>query len=147
MTDIEPASPDDRRYEECAHTFAKDGSIAGHQGRAAILEFMHSQGLGANPQLQRRHVVTNIAIEISGDVAHVDSDLLVYDNSAASPGGSPRSAATPTGSPGSPMATGYSRSDSSPSSSKPVPRRSAQPRTHPAATTFVDRCETHPGKA
>jgi hypothetical protein len=60
---------DDRRYEDCARTFAEDGSIAGHQGRTAILEFMHSQGLGANPQLQRRHVVTNIAIDVAGDVA------------------------------------------------------------------------------
>ena len=76
---------DDRRYEDCARTFAEDGSIAGHQGRTAILEFMHSQGLGANPQLQRRHVVTNIAIEVAGNVAHVDSDLLVYDKLGSEP--------------------------------------------------------------
>lgn len=54
---------DDRHYEDCARTFTEDGSIAGHKGRAAILDFMLSQGLGARPELQRRHVVTNIAIE------------------------------------------------------------------------------------
>lgn len=46
---------------------------------------MHSQGLGARPELQRRHVVTNIAIQISGDEARVDSDLLVYDKAGAGP--------------------------------------------------------------
>jgi SnoaL-like domain len=76
---------DDRRYEDCARTFAEDGSIAGHTGRPAILEFMQSQGLGADPKLQRRHVVTNIAIDISGDQAHVDSDLLVYDKHGTEP--------------------------------------------------------------
>jgi len=45
---------DDRRYDDCSRTFTQDGSIAGHKGRAAILEFMLSQGLGARPDLQRR---------------------------------------------------------------------------------------------
>lgn len=76
---------DDRRYEDCSKTFTEDGSIAGHRGRAAILEFMHSQGLGARPELQRRHVVTNIAIQVSGDEARIDSDLLIYDKVGAGP--------------------------------------------------------------
>ena len=76
---------DDRRYDDCSQTFTQDGSIAGHKGRAAILEFMLSQGLGARPDLQRRHVVANIAIEISGDEAQADSDLLMYNKVGAEP--------------------------------------------------------------
>jgi SnoaL-like domain len=76
---------DDRRYDDCSRTFTENGSIAGHKGRAAIVEFMLSQGLGTRPELRRRHVVTNIAIEISGDDARVDSDLLVYDKVGAEP--------------------------------------------------------------
>jgi len=45
---------DDRHYEECANTFTEDGAIGPHKGRGAILDFMTSQGLGANPDLQRR---------------------------------------------------------------------------------------------
>jgi SnoaL-like domain len=70
---------DDRRYEDCSHTFTADGRIGPHQGRAAILEFMHSQGLGAQPDLRRRHVVTNIVIELHDDEAQVASDLILYD--------------------------------------------------------------------
>lgn len=76
---------DDRRYPDCVATFAEDGTIAGHRGGAAILEFMHSQGLGAEPDLQRRHVVTNIVIDISGDQADVASDLLLYDKLGTQP--------------------------------------------------------------
>jgi hypothetical protein len=47
------------------------------------LDFMLSQGLGARPELQRRHVVTNLVIRISGGEAHVDSDLLLYDKVGA----------------------------------------------------------------
>lgn len=76
---------DDRRFEDCARTFTENGSIGPHKGRAAILDFMRSQGLGASPELNRRHIVTNIAIDITGDEAHVDSDLLVYDKNGATP--------------------------------------------------------------
>jgi 3-phenylpropionate/cinnamic acid dioxygenase small subunit len=70
---------DDRHYEECATTFTEDGAIGPYKGRKAILEFMASQGLGANPDLQRRHIVTNIMITIAGEEAVAISDLLLYD--------------------------------------------------------------------
>ena len=74
---------DDRRYEDCSRTFTEDGSIGAHRGRAAVLEFTLSQGLGAQPDLNRRHVVTNVVIDILGDEAHVDSDLIQYDKVGA----------------------------------------------------------------
>lgn len=76
---------DDRRYEECILTYAADGVIAGRKGHAAIREFISSQDLATNPDLQRRHVNTNIAIDIRGHVAEAISDLLVYDKVAGGP--------------------------------------------------------------
>ncbi|MGV9386889.1 nuclear transport factor 2 family protein [Nonomuraea sp. NPDC003707] len=40
---------------------------------------MMSQDLAKRPELQRRHVNTNIVVEVDGDTAEVASDLLVYD--------------------------------------------------------------------
>lgn len=70
---------DDRRYDDCLATYTSDGSIAGRTGHAAIREFMMSQDLATRPELQRRHVNTNIVAEVDGDTAEVTSDLLVYD--------------------------------------------------------------------
>jgi hypothetical protein len=76
---------DDRRFEDCIATYAPDGSIAGHTGHAAIREFMLGQDLATRPELQRRHVNTNIAIELNGDEADAVSDLLLYDKVADGP--------------------------------------------------------------
>jgi hypothetical protein len=75
---------DDRRYDDCLATYAPDGSIAGRTGHAAIREFMMSQDLAKRPELQRRHVNSNIVAEVGGDsadgdTAEVTSDLFVYD--------------------------------------------------------------------
>jgi 3-phenylpropionate/cinnamic acid dioxygenase small subunit len=70
---------DDRRYDDCLATYAPDGSIAGRTGHAAIREFMMSQDLAKRPELQRRHVNSNIVAEVGGDTAKVTSDLFVYD--------------------------------------------------------------------
>ena len=76
---------DDRRFEDCIATYTPDGSIAGHTGHAAIREFMLGQDLATRPELQRRHVNTNIAIDLHGDQADAVSDLLVYDKVADQP--------------------------------------------------------------
>lgn len=70
---------DDRRYDDCLATYTPDGTIAGRTGHAAIREFMLSQDLATRPELQRRHVNTNIVADVAGDAAEVTSDLLVYD--------------------------------------------------------------------
>lgn len=76
---------DDRRFEDCIATYTPDGSIAGHTGHAAIREFMLGQDLATRPELQRRHVNANIAIELHGAEANAVSDLLVYDKVAGGP--------------------------------------------------------------
>jgi hypothetical protein len=70
---------DDRRYDDCLATYTPDGSIAGRAGHAAIREFILSQDLAKRPELQRRHVNSNLVAEVDGDTAEVISDLLVYD--------------------------------------------------------------------
>ena len=112
---------DDRRYEDCARTFTEDGSIAGHNGRGAILEFMHSQGLGARPELQRRHVVTNIAIELSGTRLAWTATCSSMTRLAPSRGSSRRSVATPTGWLANPTAPGCSQRGSSTSWTDGIP--------------------------
>ena len=76
---------DDRRFEDCIATYTPDGSIAGHTDHAAIREFMFGQDLATRPELQRRHVNSNIAIELHGEEADAVSDLLVYDKVADGP--------------------------------------------------------------
>jgi 3-phenylpropionate/cinnamic acid dioxygenase small subunit len=76
---------DDRRYDDCVATYAPDGMIAGRTGHAAIREFMGSQDLTTNPDLQRRHVNTNHVIDLDGAEADVASDLLIYDRIADGP--------------------------------------------------------------
>ena len=43
---------------------------------------MLGQDLATRPELQRRHVNSNIAIELHGEEADAVSDLLVYDRVA-----------------------------------------------------------------
>src|SRR5258708_6720950 len=84
----------DRRFEDCIATYTPDGSIAGHTGHAAIREFMLGQDLATRPELQRRHVNSNIAIELHGEEADAVSALLVYAKLAHGP--SPLSALPPS---------------------------------------------------
>jgi ketosteroid isomerase-like protein len=76
---------DDRRYDDCVRTYALDGVIAGRRGHTAIREFMNGQELATRPELERRHVNTNIAVTVTGDLAEAVSDLLVYDKVADGP--------------------------------------------------------------
>lgn len=70
---------DDRRFEDCIATYTPDGTIAGYTGHDAIRAFILSQDLAVRDDLERRHVNTNILIEVQGDQAEAISDLLVYD--------------------------------------------------------------------
>src|SRR5260370_28095243 len=73
---------DDRRFEDCIATDTPDGSIAGHTGHAAIREFMLGQDLASRPELQRRHVNSNIAIALHEEESDAVSDLLVVEEDA-----------------------------------------------------------------
>jgi hypothetical protein len=78
---------DDRRYDDCLATYAPDGSIAGRTGHAAIREFMMSQDLAKRPELQRRHVNSNIVAEVGGDNAEVGGDNAEVGGDNAEVGG------------------------------------------------------------
>jgi 2-iminobutanoate/2-iminopropanoate deaminase len=70
---------DDRRFREWSETFTEDGVFGSRQGRAAIYENILGGELATIPQLQRRHIVTNLEVAVQGDAAEAVSDLLMYD--------------------------------------------------------------------
>ena len=70
---------DDRRFKEWSETFTEDGVFGGRNGRAAIYQNILGGELATIPELQRRHIVTNLEIMVRGDEAQATSDLLMYD--------------------------------------------------------------------
>jgi 2-iminobutanoate/2-iminopropanoate deaminase len=70
---------DDRRFKEWSETFTEDGVFGRQNGRAAIYANILQGELATIPELQRRHIVTNLEIYVSGDQADGTSDLLMYD--------------------------------------------------------------------
>ncbi len=76
---------DDRRFKEWSETFTEDGVFGNRTGRAAIYENILGGELATIPELQRRHIVTNLEIAINGDTAEVTSDLLMYDKRGDGP--------------------------------------------------------------
>src|ERR1043165_2998005 len=70
---------DDRRFREWSETFTEDGVFGSRHGRAAIYENILGGELATIPDLQRRHIVTNLELMVHGDTAEAISDLLMYD--------------------------------------------------------------------
>jgi len=70
---------DDRRFKEWSETFTEDGVFGSRNGRAAIYANILQGELATRPELQRRHIVTNLEIHVTGDEAEATSDLLMYD--------------------------------------------------------------------
>ena len=70
---------DDRRFKEWSETFTEDGVFGGRNGRAAIYANILQGELATIPELQRRHIVTNLEIHVNGSAAEATSDLLMYD--------------------------------------------------------------------
>jgi 3-phenylpropionate/cinnamic acid dioxygenase small subunit len=70
---------DDRRFEEWSRTFTSEGVFGARTGRTAILENILGGELATRPELQRRHIVTNIEVQVDGTKADSSSDLLMYD--------------------------------------------------------------------
>ena len=70
---------DDRRFQEWSETFTEDGVFGARIGRSAIYENILGGELATIPELQRRHIVTNLEIMVHGDEADAVSDLLMYD--------------------------------------------------------------------
>ena len=70
---------DDRRFEDWANTFTEAGAFGRSSGRAAILRMIQGGELALQPDLKRKHTVTNAIIEVHGDTADVSSDLVMFD--------------------------------------------------------------------
>lgn len=76
---------DERRFEDWAATFSEDGSFGDKKGRAAVLAMILEGELAKDPGLSRKHVITNAVIEVDGDTAVSQSDLLLYDRHGDGP--------------------------------------------------------------
>ena len=76
---------DDRRFKEWSETFTEDGVFGSRNGRAAIYENILGGELATIPELQRRHIVTNLEIHVHQDEADATSDLLMYDKRGSGP--------------------------------------------------------------
>ncbi len=99
---------DDRRYDDCSRTFTDDDEIAGHKGRAAILEFTLSQG-SAPGQSCNAAMWSPTSRSTSQETKPTSTATCSYTTkSVPGHGSSRRSAATPIASPGNPTAPGYS---------------------------------------
>ena len=70
---------DDRRFEDWANTFTEAGIFGRSNGRAAILSMIQGGELALQPELKRKHTVTNAIIDVHGDTADVSSDLAMFD--------------------------------------------------------------------
>jgi 2-iminobutanoate/2-iminopropanoate deaminase len=76
---------DDRRFKEWSETFTEDGVFGSRHGRAAIYENILGGELATIPELQRRHIVSNLEIMVHGDEADAIGDLLMYDKRGDGP--------------------------------------------------------------
>jgi enamine deaminase RidA (YjgF/YER057c/UK114 family) len=70
---------DDRRFKEWSETFTEDGVFGSRHGRSEIYQNILGGELATIPELQRRHIVTNLEVLVHGAEADAISDLLMYD--------------------------------------------------------------------
>ncbi len=70
---------DERRWEEFTRLFTDDGTFLQCVGRDAILAWTKSCPLAVRPELSRKHTAPNSVIEVTGDSAHVVSDMVYFD--------------------------------------------------------------------
>jgi ketosteroid isomerase-like protein len=76
---------DSRQFEAWAATFTPDGVFGRSNGRAAILSMILGGELATQPELRRKHTVTNAIIVVDGDTAAVTSDLVMFDQVGDTP--------------------------------------------------------------
>jgi hypothetical protein len=70
---------DDRRFDDWSKTFTEDGVFGARNGRQEIFEGISRGELARNPELKRKHAVTNSVIKVSGETAEATSDLIMFD--------------------------------------------------------------------
>jgi 3-phenylpropionate/cinnamic acid dioxygenase small subunit len=70
---------DDRRFKEWSDLFTEDGIFGARTSRAEILESISGGALARNPGLRRKHTVSNVVIQVTGDTAEAVCDLVMFD--------------------------------------------------------------------
>jgi 3-phenylpropionate/cinnamic acid dioxygenase small subunit len=76
---------DERRFEEWSRLFAEDARFQTTRQRGAILSLILGEELATVPDLFRKHVATNLIIDLDGDSAHVVSDLVLFERHDGGP--------------------------------------------------------------
>jgi 3-phenylpropionate/cinnamic acid dioxygenase small subunit len=76
---------DDRRFEDWSKLFTEDGEFQHLKGRVEILQFILGDQLATIPELKRKHTISNIIIDVSGDEATAASDLVIFDRMGDGP--------------------------------------------------------------
>lgn len=70
---------DGREFEQWCQLFVEDGSFNQRIGRDAIREMILAGELNTNPELSRKHAMTNIVVEVEGDTATSTCDMCMFD--------------------------------------------------------------------
>jgi 3-phenylpropionate/cinnamic acid dioxygenase small subunit len=76
---------DDRRFEDWSNLFTEAGEFQDLKGRAEILRYILGDQLATIPELKRKHTISNIIIDVSGDEATAVSDLVIFDRMGDEP--------------------------------------------------------------
>jgi 3-phenylpropionate/cinnamic acid dioxygenase small subunit len=75
---------DARRFEAWSEMFAEDGgSFNKSVGRSAILEMILTNDFARRVELSRSHATVNVTVDVDGDEAHSESDLLLFSRASA----------------------------------------------------------------
>lgn len=70
---------DERRFEDWSQLFTEDATFEGRKDRSAILALILGAELATMPALFRKHVTSNVIINLDGDKANVVSDLVLFE--------------------------------------------------------------------
>ena len=70
---------DERRFEEWSSLFTEDAVFQHVRTRSEILAFMLGEELATIPELFRKHLTSNLIIDVNGNKAHVESDLVLFE--------------------------------------------------------------------
>lgn len=76
---------DDRRFDEWSELFLEDAISGTKVGRPAIIDSILAGQLANNPEMSRKHMNTNIVINVQGDVADVLSDIVLFTRKGTDP--------------------------------------------------------------
>ncbi len=76
---------DERRFREWSDLFTEDGIFCDRISRDTIFTWISGDQLATEPDLNRKHTVHNILIDVDGDEAHATADLVMFDKTGDKP--------------------------------------------------------------